>query len=687
MTSANRAAADLHALLIGINCYLPNRLPKNLYYRSLLGCVRDILSVESFLRDEVGLPGERIIRLTASDAPDPSNPRPPEPPELWPTYENIVASFRKLRDAARPGDHVYIHYAGHGGRTQTLPEHKELIPGKLFDEVLVPTDIGNSEARYLRDVELAFLLQELVEKELLVTLVLDSCHSGSATRDVATVRGSGVVDATPRPAHSLVAPAEALAANWRHAARPVMRDLEVRSGWLPDPRGYVLLAACRANEGAYEYPFDGRECRGALTYWLLDSLRELGLGVTYRTLYRRLYARIHSQFARQTPQLEGEGDRLVFGREEVKTPEVFTVMSVEEGSDRLTLNAGAVQGIGTGARLALFPAAAGSRSMSALVEIVEPGAAASTARVLRRRGAEPLRQGDEAVLLAPGANTPPCVVGLLPAPDDPDDAAEAALAEVGRQLKRYGRRHLREARPGESAELNVRVNERGEFTILDAKFFALPNLRPALKAAETDAARRLVERLVHLARYLNVRELTNDDPESLLTRQFSIELIGPPSAGVTKEAGRGGVHTLKVGDMVTLRARNEGTETLNVTVMDLRPDWGIAQVFPSRAGLFETLEAGGELCIPMRADLPEGYDEGTDVLKVFAATEAADLRSLELPALDAPPVASPRSWRPPSVRGAGQSATGGDEAPATGDVFGRGADWAAPQLTVNVRRG
>ncbi|MET0645725.1 MAG: caspase family protein [Pyrinomonadaceae bacterium] len=693
MTSPNREAADLYALLIGINCYLPNRLPNNLYYRSLLGCVSDILYVERFMRNELGVPDERLIRLTASDAPDPLKPQPPEPPELWPTYDNIVASFRKLRDAARPGDHVYIHYSGHGGRTQTLPGHTELIPGKLIDEVLVPTDIGNSEARYLRDIELAFLLQELVEKDLLVTIVLDSCHSGSATRALEVVRGIGVVDTTPRPTRSLVATDEALAENWRRAAPRATRDFTVRSGWLPDPRGYVLLAACRANEGAYEYPFEGGENRGALTYWLLNSFEEFGLGVTYRTIYRRLYAKIHSQFPRQTPQLEGEGDRLVFGREEVKTPEVFTVMSVDEAAGQLTLNAGSIHGIRAGSRLAVFAgsrlavfragADAGSRAMTALVEIVEPGATTSTARVLRMRGAGTLRQGDEAVLLAPGTDTLPRVVGLLPTPGD---APEAALAEVGRQLKRYGRRYLRQARPGEPADFNVRVNDRGEFVILDSKLDALPNLRPALNGADADATRRVVERLVHLARYLNVRELANDDPQSALVRQFSIEIVVGSPVGDVQDAGLG-AHALKVGDLVTLRARNQGAAPLNITVMDLRPDWGITQVFPSRAGLFEMLDAGGELCIPLSADLPAGYEEGTDMLKVFATTEATDLKSLELPALDIAPASASHTWRTPTMRGVALKGAAGDEAHDTGAVFSKGADWAAPLLTVNLRRG
>jgi hypothetical protein len=100
-----------------------------------------------------------------------------------------VSAFRKLEENAQPGEQIYIHYSGHGGKVKSLRKHRALIPGKWIDEALVPTDLGDDEGRYLRDIELAFLLQKLVAKGLYVTIVLDSCHSGRATRgEVVVVR-------------------------------------------------------------------------------------------------------------------------------------------------------------------------------------------------------------------------------------------------------------------------------------------------------------------------------------------------------------------------------------------------------------------------------------------------------------------------------------------------------------------
>jgi hypothetical protein len=313
--------SNLYALLIGINCYLPNQLPGGLYYKSLWGCVQDILLVEDFLRERLGVPPERILKLTSSSS-DSDPPQPPEPPNQWPTYANIVNAFRRLGNLAEPGDQVYIHYSGHGGRTPTTSEFHPFKGSDGLDEVLVPTDLGHSVGRYLRDTELHKLLKELIDKGLVVTLVLDSCHAGGATRardqvvdpelGGAGIRGVGVVDTTPRPAESLVAADEELVEAWESSAKGDVRAVQTGSSWLLEPEGYVLIAACRAHEYANEVVFEGNKKNGALTYWLVDSFKQMGPGFTYKMLHDRILAKVHSQFAEQTPQLQGEGDRVVF---------------------------------------------------------------------------------------------------------------------------------------------------------------------------------------------------------------------------------------------------------------------------------------------------------------------------------------------------------------------------------------
>ncbi|MEG4057409.1 MULTISPECIES: caspase family protein [unclassified Microcoleus] len=164
---------NFYALLIGIDFYFPHRLPEGNYYKNLRGCVQDINHVETYLKTTLNLTPDQIIKLTATASENPNQPQ--EPPELLPTYENIVAKFKELTAKAQPQDQVYIHYSGHDGRATTIFED---VKGSMgLDEALVPTDIGQPYSRYLRDLELAKLLEEMVEKELVVTRVLDPANS------------------------------------------------------------------------------------------------------------------------------------------------------------------------------------------------------------------------------------------------------------------------------------------------------------------------------------------------------------------------------------------------------------------------------------------------------------------------------------------------------------------------------
>jgi hypothetical protein len=78
------------------------------------GAVRDVLRVETFLGGGLGIAPERIRKLRISPSPGST---PPEPREMWPTYEAMVSALKRLAEEILPGDEVYIHYSGHGGRT------------------------------------------------------------------------------------------------------------------------------------------------------------------------------------------------------------------------------------------------------------------------------------------------------------------------------------------------------------------------------------------------------------------------------------------------------------------------------------------------------------------------------------------------------------------------------------------
>src|SRR6185295_13144425 len=112
---------------------------------------------------------------------------------------------------------------------------------------------------------MAKLLQTMAKHQLVVTVVLDSCHSAGMTRGPdARVRGLGLLDSSATPTDSLVASIDELAEAWRQVSEGTTRSLST-ARWSPASAGAIVLSACGPSELAYEYAFDGVESNGALT--------------------------------------------------------------------------------------------------------------------------------------------------------------------------------------------------------------------------------------------------------------------------------------------------------------------------------------------------------------------------------------------------------------------------------------
>ena len=97
------------------------------------------------------------------------------------------------------------------------------------------------------------------------------------------------------------------------------------------------------------------------------------------------------------------------------------------------------------------------------------------------------------------------------------------------------------------------------------------------------------------------------------------------------------MNSFKEGIYLALRIQNNSSQVLNVTVLDLQPDWGITQAYPrSSDSYFMPIDPGKSEDIPLKVSLPQGYKEGRDVIKVFATVGPTNFRWLELPVLDQP---------------------------------------------------
>ena len=629
-------SSDIHqiyALLIGIDNYRPSEV-----YKDLGGCVRDINHVDSYLQQSLQVPPAQIFRLSSPIEEDKALLTARSAADRKPTYQNIVEAFKEITDIAQTGDRIYLHYSGHGGRAIT--SYPELKEKKDSDEGLVPCDYAQT-GRYLRDVEIATLLKRMTDKGLVVTFILDSCHSGGATRGDSAIRGVSTVDRKQELRESLVAPKDELISNWR-ALSSTEKSF---SGLLP-AKDYVLLAACRPTEYAFEYAINGGDRHGALTFWTIDTLNTLGHQISYQTLHNRVSAKVQSDHPSQLPMLVGDGDKTVFGSDRQSVQYTATVLNVDAQDNTVTISAGNAQGIGIGARFAAYLLNADTRDetqQQAVLEVQRTEATQSIARIVPpAEGGLPIEnaaieQGAPAKMLSAPVELVRQVklceqkqsgVEALNLPEAIASQQESALAAVREAMAENGW-VIETHSDDQASHYQVSVGQEGAYEICAG--MPIPNLSPPLMIDQPDAAKQVVKRLVHLSKYQAVQSL--DNPSSKIRHLLSCRLLDDNHQPLSASNHL----TVQKDKSFFLEISNKGNIPLNIAILNLEPTWAISQVEINGLAMpFYELDKGATETLPLRFSIPTAarYAQSKEIIKVFAAVSPVDFRYLLLPPLD-----------------------------------------------------
>lgn len=499
---------------------------------------------------------------------------------------------------------------------------------------------------------------------MIVTVILDCGHSGGATRGEAEVRGMDVVDDKPLL-----------------FGQKVIISLETQKSWkeaeilgLKAAGKYVVVAACRQNEFAYEYAFNRAtgERNGALTYWLLDTLRQQNAGQTYKDLVDRVRAKINTQFSYQTPILMGPRNRKLFGNELSEEVNAVSVLKVGKNAETNEIEAwlaiGQINGISKGAELAIYPQNTDLKQKEnrvAIARIIQRWETDSLCKLEPIEGKEfKVEQGDRAVLVSRSVNLVRKVLLFEQKEATLEEIAnhqlpsnellpqiykqqKVALEAVKNALSGNGwvelAEYVEDEDDDEGIAYQVALNNEGEYEICDRTGNAYKNIVP-VKFDKRDAAKIIVKRLVHLAKFHATAEIDND-PDSPLAGKLSVEWLGtsdtydtgdpiPERDKLTKFADPN-KPTVKVGEYVFLSIRNDSKQTLNVAALNLDAEWAIEQILPIYDS-FLTLEAGQEKVVPLKPTLDGNDDSVENTVKVFGTLDAANYRVLELPSLDKP---------------------------------------------------
>jgi Caspase domain. len=254
------------ALLVGINKY---KMPG----ADLSGCVNDVTNMRDIMLKYFGFTTRNIRVLVDERA----------------TKKNIMERLKWLVGRVKADDRLLFHYSGHG--SQIVDRDGDELKDKM-DEIICPHDM-DWEGNFISDDDLRALFANL-PKEVNLEVVLDSCHSGTGTREMMGI-STLPFEFSFKP--KFLAPPVDIACR-------ADEDMEVRRLLKGNnPMNHVLFAGCRDNQTSADAYING-SYNGAFTYYLCKHLRDAQGNTTRAELIRRVKASLKFNGFSQIPQLE-----------------------------------------------------------------------------------------------------------------------------------------------------------------------------------------------------------------------------------------------------------------------------------------------------------------------------------------------------------------------------------------------
>ncbi len=337
--STNVQAQSRRALLIGINTYAPPDGATSAVsrkWKDLEGAANDVDAFRAILTERFSFEDIRVLQNR--DA----------------TRDAILGGITALVEASQAGDIVVFYYAGHGSQVRNTGS---LEQDKL-DETIVPADSW-AGAQDIRDKELRDAFNALIARGANVTLIFDSCHSGSITRGLPSGR-TRYIEPSPLTVNDPSDPPK------------------------PAEQGALIISASQDEEVARELVDEFGNPRGAFSWALAKALESYDPSQSADQLFQRARAILRSSGATQEPVIAGKRERQrqsFLSLDDAGTSGVTVSVLEVESDGTVVLQGGIATGLRPGAtlvqyaadsvvvaRLEVIEAAGMSRSVATLLE-------------------------------------------------------------------------------------------------------------------------------------------------------------------------------------------------------------------------------------------------------------------------------------------------------------------------------
>lgn len=261
-------AQNRYALLVGINEWMKiNPSKTGIYSRpkdipELSGCLNDVNTVSDILKARFGFQDKNIFTLKNKQA----------------TRDEILKSLDAAKARCHKGDVFFFYFSGHGSQiyNEASPELDKM------DETICPYDaiLKNKD---IRDKQIAMILQDFLDKGVIVTAMFESCHSGSIARglDIEEEMAS--------------------------ASNDIINDDKVYPQ--PGKNGALIIGAAQEFQTARCKHFDNKIWQGCFTKAFMEVMARSKADTKVDDLYAAICGYLKNSGDPQIPSIDGNNQR------------------------------------------------------------------------------------------------------------------------------------------------------------------------------------------------------------------------------------------------------------------------------------------------------------------------------------------------------------------------------------------
>lgn len=257
------------ALIVGIN-YVGTG-------NDLRGCINDANNIKNMLTNTYGFTD--INMLLEKEA----------------TTDNIKDKLNWLVSGCRPGDVLYFHYSGHGSQLADTSD-PDVEPDGL-DEIICPIDL-DWKTKVITDDYMKWVFDK-VPSGVNLTVVLDSCHSGTALDQASAYQSKREYIKSIESSRYIAPPPDIQKLN---DDVELLKDRSVQTRSVDETS--LLISGCAADQTSADAVI-GNVPQGAATYSLIKTVNDNKGNVTHRSLIDGMNKYLATNGFSQCPELNG----------------------------------------------------------------------------------------------------------------------------------------------------------------------------------------------------------------------------------------------------------------------------------------------------------------------------------------------------------------------------------------------